>query len=212
MRAAKSDTPSAPETPAGDLPEQTNNETTEATLQPETASVVVALTAVSDPASTALLPTMPKATETIPPSEMVEPPLPSTVTEQPTSDPVGAPPPVQTVSVRIEPLGVGVANLLVGAVEQVVKVAQGISTGGTPKKVNPSTARPRPQPRQGVPGIMAGVESFFQTGANLLSGLAACLQESVGCMGKVIRNPTQRPCSKPAATQKAAPQAPSRAV
>ncbi|MBF0584053.1 MAG: hypothetical protein HQL80_07440 [Magnetococcales bacterium] len=105
---------------------------------------------------------------------------------------------VQRVDVPVELLGAGVANLLAEAVEQVVKVAQGVVSGGSKPRQGGSTPPPS-RASKPVPGAMAGVEAIFQRGADILSGLAGCLQESVRCMGKVIRNPSRKPCSKPAA-------------
>lgn len=211
MQAVTNNTPSAPDTVAGDLTESVESEATDTSREPATASVAVALTAVSNASSTALLPIIPEVTETVQQIKMVEQHI-LPITAEPVSGQTERSPRIQTVTVHVEPLGVGVANLLTGAVEQVVKVAQGGSRRGTPRTVSPSTAAPRPGLGEGVRSVMAGVESFLQTGANLLSGLAACLQESVDCMGKVIRNPTQKPCSKQPTAQKKGPQTASSAV
>ncbi|MEO5364045.1 MAG: hypothetical protein H7838_10550 [Magnetococcus sp. DMHC-8] len=108
------------------------------------------------------------------------------------SAPVGGP--GGTVTVPIEPLGDGIVNLLADTVGQVVRTARRATGAARVATRN----RPATALRQGVQGgvqeAMTGVGTFVQHGADIMTGLFACLRESVYCMGKVIRQPSQRPC------------------
>lgn len=112
-----------------------------------------------------------------------------------------------TVMVPVEPMGAGIANLLTDAVGRVVKVAQGGAgkPGGATRK--PKGASPVVTLRQGVRGVVADVGELVQNGAHIVTGLVDCLQQSMRCMGKVIMNPSRRPCQKPQAHNRTAPQA-----
>ncbi|MEO5349670.1 MAG: hypothetical protein H7836_08500 [Magnetococcus sp. YQC-3] len=98
----------------------------------------------------------------------------------------------RSVTVHIEPLGAGIANLLTDAVEQVVKVAKkGAGRVGAPVAATSSASGLR----EGVRAVVADVGELVQTGANVVTGLVDCLQQSMRCMGRVIMNP-RKPCRK----------------
>ncbi len=140
--------------------------------------------------------------------ESVESIIPPRMTEQPAVPADDEAAMARSVTVPIVPLGTGIADLLTEAVERVVQVSaagfaalpmpktarKGSGTAPAQEESAPSTSALRQGVTEGVQEVVAGVGEWVQHSARIMAGLADCLRESVGCMGKVIRDPTQGPC------------------
>ncbi|MBF0463108.1 MAG: hypothetical protein HQL87_17195 [Magnetococcales bacterium] len=124
-------------------------------------------------------------------SEQIIPPI---QTEEPVATAEAAAP-VQTVTVLIEPLGDGIANLLADMVGQVVLVAKAFPGMAKVKEACPCPLTTlRHEVKTGVREAVAGAGNLAQNSANIMVGLAGCLRASVHCMGRVIMQPAPRSC------------------
>lgn len=116
---------------------------------------------------------------------------------------------VGPVPVSVEPLALGIVNALDDAVVQIIETVvsvgkklkpnKGVEEGSgtsSSKKRKPFTLPvpriPSTRLKKGFHGFASGVGEIAQNGANVVTGLAGCLQDSFRCMGNIIMNPSQK--------------------